>query len=102
MIYLSLWRVGACQLVGFFELGGDGRCLLVDLHLVPALLEEIGAIVVAAIGVAEGDILDIVVGGIETVGHHVGECRVASGEDIHKHRLAGTVTSDDGDMLTFL
>ena len=84
----ALWRVGACQLVGFFELGGDGRCLLVDLHLVPALLEEIGAIVVAAIGVAEGDILDIVVGGIETVGHHVGKSGMPTCQYIYKHRFS--------------
>lgn len=84
----ALWGVGACQLVGFFELGGDGRCLLVDLHLVPSLLQKVSAIVVASIGITEGDILDIVVGGIETVGHHIGECGVTPGDDIHKHRFA--------------
>ena len=48
------------HLVGFFQLVLYDRCILVYLELVPALLQEISAVVIASVGVAEGNILDIV------------------------------------------
>ena len=56
----ALWCVFASHLVGFFQLVLYDRRVLVYLELVPALLQEISAVVIASVGVAEGNILDVV------------------------------------------
>ena len=56
----ALRSVFACHLVGFFQLVLYDRRVLVYLELVPALLQEISAVVIASVGVAEGNILDVV------------------------------------------
>ena len=56
----ALRSVFACHLVGFFQLVLYDRRVLVYFELVPALLQEISAVVIASVGVAEGNILDVV------------------------------------------
>ena len=84
----TLWGVLASQLVGLFEFTADGGRLLIDLHLVPALLQEVGFVVITPVSVTEGDMLQVVIRLVETILHHVGKGRVATCQDIHKHRFA--------------
>ena len=56
----ALRSVFASHLVGFFQLVLYDRRVLVYLELVPALLQEISAVVIASVSVAEGNILDVV------------------------------------------
>ena len=84
-----------------------GRRLGVYLHLVPPLLQEVGAVVVAAVGITEGDILDIVahqrlLAGCEVVFDGLRKHRMLACQHIDKHRLAAAVGSYDGDMLAWL
>ena len=83
------------QQESLFKLTAHGGCLLVNLHLVPALLQEIGAVVVTAVGVAEGDMLDIIIGLVESIFHHAGEHRVTAGNHVHEPGLASSVTAYD-------
>ena len=54
LLELSALRgILASQQERLFQLLAHGGCLFVDLHLVPALLQEVGAVVVAPVGIAE-------------------------------------------------
>ena len=76
-----------CVLTGqqecLFKLTANGGCLFINLHLVPALLQEIGAVIVAAVGIAEGDVLDVVIGLIKGVFHHTREHGVTAGDHVY-------------------
>ena len=56
----ALGSILARHAVSLFQLILHNRRILVYFQLVPSLLQEIGAVVVASVGVTEGDILDVV------------------------------------------
>ena len=84
----TLWRVLTSHLISFLEFASNGGRFLVDLHLVPTLLQEICPIVVASVSIAEGNMFQIVIRLVETILHHIGECRMALRQDIYKHRFS--------------
>ena len=56
----ALRSILARHAVCLFQLILHNRRILVYFQLVPSLLQEIGAVVIASVGVTEGDILDVV------------------------------------------
>ena len=102
---LALGRVVAGEPVGLVELLACGHGSLVNLGLVPALLKEVGAVVVASIGVAERDIFDVVRDELlvcwrEVILGVVAQQRMAADKYVDKHRLASSVRAHDGQVLT--
>ena len=91
----SLWRIFASQQKRLFELTANGRCLFVYLHLVPSLLQEIGTIVIASVGVTKRNMFHIVIRLIERITNHVWEERMATSYHIYQHTLARTVSTYD-------
>ena len=69
----SLWRVLPSKQKRLFEFTANGGCLLVNLHLIPSLLQEVGAIIIASICITKRDVLDIVIWFGETISYHVRE-----------------------------
>ena len=107
LLTAPLRRIIARQAEGFLKLGAHGWCLMVNLHLVPALLEEICAVVVAAVCVAESNIADVIAHEgtctrAEVVAHGGRKQRMATRQHVYKHGLAGTVAAHDGQLLTGL
>ena len=92
-------RVLACQLIRLFQFTAYGGRLLVDLHLVPTLLQEVSPVVVATVCVSEGDVFQIVIGFVEAVFHHVRKRRMPTGDHVDEHRLACSVPAYDGNMF---
>ena len=97
----ALRSVVTSQLIGLFKFTAYGGCLLVDLHLIPALLQEVGPVVITSVGITECDVLQIVIWLIETVSHHTRVDRMPTSQHIHEHRLSRAIPSDDGNVLTF-
>ena len=100
----ALRRIFASHLISLFQLILDDRRVLIYFQLVPALLQEVGAVVVASVGITEGDILDIVAHqGLGTrrkvVIRIVHQQRVSAHKDVHEHRLTSTIGTYDSDML---
>ena len=91
----------ASQLIGLFKFAAYGGSLLVDLHLIPALLQEVSPVVVTSVGITECDVLQIVIWLIETVSHHTWVGRMTASQHIHEHGFPRAITPDDGDVLTF-
>ena len=73
------------QLIRLFEFTSNGGRLFIDLHLVPALLEEVGTVVISAVGVTESDVFDIVVGLVESISDHTWEGWMSTGNDVYEH-----------------
>ena len=101
---LSLGGVVAVAQVFVLEELAYGGCGAVYLGLVPALLEVVGLVVVASVGVAEGDVLDVVRGEFGLLWREVvdgvwGEEWVGSCYDVHEHGLACGVGAYDGDVF---
>ena len=67
----SFRRVLSGKQKRLFKLTPHGGSLFVYLHLVPALLQEIGAVIIASVCIAERDMLDIVVWLFEGILYHV-------------------------------
>ena len=84
----TLWGVFASQLIGLFEFTANGGRLLIDLHLVPALLQEVGLIIIASVSIAEGNVFQVVIRFIETILHHVGKSGMPTCQYIYKHRFS--------------
>ena len=100
----ALGCVGAGQQKLLLEECACRGRLLVDVVLVPPLLQVVGGVVVAAIGVSERDVADVVgrqcVGArCEIVDRCAHEERMPADEDIVEHRLATAIRSHDGDVL---
>ena len=89
------------QTIGFFEFMAYSRRLLVYLHLIPALLQEVSLVVIPSVGIAEGNMFQFIIGFIETILNHSRKSRMTASKHIHKHRLSRTVTAYDSNMLTF-
>ena len=90
------------QSVGLLQFLPHGGGLLADLHLVPALLQEVSTVVVTSVSVAEGDVLQVVVWLVEGVAHHPWERRMPPRDHVYQHRLAAAVPAYDGDVLTLV
>ena len=96
------WSVGARQLVSLFQLASDGRSIFIYLHLVPALLQEVCAVVVTAVSITESYMADIVVWLVEAVFYHAWERGMPACDHINEHRLTCAIPAHDSDMLTLV
>ena len=56
----SLWRILSSHLISFLQFVSDNRSGLIYLQLVPALLQEISAVIITAIGISESNIFNII------------------------------------------
>ena len=95
-------RIFTCHLIGLFQFAANGRRFLINLHLIPSLLEKISSVVVTAIGVTKRDMLNIIIGFREGIFDHSRENRMTTSYHIDEHRLSGSVTADDGNMFSLV
>ena len=99
----TLGSVFSSHEVCLFQFSPHTGCLLVNLLLVPTLLQEISSVAVS-VGIAESDILDVVGSQgfcawrevILRFGH---DEWMPANYDIHKHRLATAVGSHNGEVF---
>ena len=101
----AFWRVLTCHLVSLLQLVLDDRSRFVDFQLIPSLLQEVSAVVVASVSVTEGDVFDVVTHHLlgtwrEIIVRVVHQQGMATHNHIDKHGLATAVGTYDGDVLS--
>ena len=98
----TLWGVGARQQESLFELAANGRCFLVDLHLVPTLLQKVCTIVVTTVGITERDVFQVVIWFGERIAYLVGVYGMLAGNHIYQHTLTAAVTAHNSHVLALV
>ena len=97
LLELSAFRsIFASQHVSLFKLGAHGGSLLINLSLVPTLLQEVCAVVIATIRIAERYGFQVVVRFGERIAYTVRRHRVFSCNHVYQHTLTSTVSTNDG------
>ena len=83
----TLCSILSSQPESLLEFAPDGGSLLVNLHLVPALLQEVGLVIIPSVSIAESDVFQIVIRLVESIFHHIWESWMSPCNHIHEHRL---------------